>query len=66
MADPERKYWWCLKHGRVEDSQNACQWSDRLGPYDTQSQAKRALQTIEDRNQRFDAEDEQWENGPAG
>ncbi|PZS28902.1 MAG: hypothetical protein DLM59_13835 [Pseudonocardiales bacterium] len=63
VADQERTYFWCLKHHRVEDDTNACQWSDRLGPYGTRDHAERALQTVAERNERFDAEDEEWEHG---
>lgn len=64
MADRgDIRYFWCLKHHRVEDSTNACAWGDRLGPYETESQAQQALQLVEERNRRFDAEDELWESG---
>ncbi|MDP9221170.1 MAG: hypothetical protein M3P23_11635 [Actinomycetota bacterium] len=61
--DRERTYWWCLNHHRVENDENACQWKDRLGPYNTREEAERALQTVAERNARFDAEDEEWEHG---
>lgn len=53
------KYWWCLKHNRVEQDPELCKWSDRLGPYDTEGQAQQALALVEERNRQADAEDEQ-------
>ncbi|MDQ6874914.1 MAG: hypothetical protein M3042_07630 [Actinomycetota bacterium] len=61
--DVDRKYFWCLKHKHVEDDENACGWADRLGPYDTESQAQQALQLVAERNKKLDAEDERWEGG---
>lgn len=64
MTDPvEHRYFRCLKHHRVEHEGNACAWGDRLGPYDSESQAEKALELVEERNKRFDAEDERWEEG---
>ena len=60
----ERKFFWCLNHERVEDDRNACRWSDRLGPYESETQAQQALQLVAERNRRLDAEDERWEGGP--
>jgi hypothetical protein len=59
----DTRYFWCLNHHRVENSGTACAWGDRLGPYDTETQAHQALQLVEERNRRFDAEDELWEQG---
>ncbi len=60
MADNSSgKYWWCLKHNRVEQDPELCKWSDRLGPYDTEGQAQQALALVEERNRQADAEDEQ-------
>jgi hypothetical protein len=56
--DAEQKYFWCLNHSRVESETNACGWSDRLGPYATESQAQQTLQLVAQRNKEADAEDE--------
>ena len=56
-------YWWCLQHGRVEGD-GECRGEVRLGPYPSSDEAERALQTVRDRNERIDAEDRAWEDGP--
>jgi hypothetical protein len=50
-------YWWCLEHGAVEGD-GQCRGAVRLGPYDTSVAAERALQTVAERNEAWDAEDE--------
>jgi hypothetical protein len=35
----------------------------RLGPYPTREAAEHALQSVRERNERLDAEDEEWEGG---
>ncbi len=57
--DAAEKYWWCLKHHRVEQEPNLCRWSDRLGPYDSEAQAQQALALVDERNRQADAEDEE-------
>jgi len=56
------KFWWCLKHKRVETDENRCKAADRLGPYDTAADAERALQTVAARNEAWDAEDRRWKD----
>jgi len=58
MADDAKKYWWCLKHHRVEQEPDLCKWSDRLGPYDSEAQAQLALALVEERNRVADEEDD--------
>lgn len=60
MAD--NGYWWCLKHKRVEPY-DGCANITRLGPFTTEQEAGRALDTVRERNERYDAEDRQWEGG---
>jgi hypothetical protein len=60
--DLEGTYWYCVDHHRVElfeqtDSQN------RIGPFDTAEEAANALQTIADREKRYEEEDSRWEEG---
>lgn len=50
-------YWFCLKHHVVEGPEG-CANRDRLGPYDTEAEAQRALAKVEERN-------EEWEHDPA-
>lgn len=53
----EREYWYCLTHHRVE-GEDGCKSADRLGPYPTEAEAARALETVEERN-------ETWDHDPA-
>jgi hypothetical protein len=55
MADPER-YYFCLEHHTVEGSEG-CSAGDRLGPYETEVEAARALEKVEERNR-------EWDNDP--
>ena len=50
------KYWYCLTHHTVE-GEDGCPNQDRLGPYDTEAEASRALEKVEERN-------EEWDNDP--
>ena len=49
-------YWFCLTHHTVEGPEG-CPNKDRLGPYETQAEAARALDKVEERN-------EAWEHDP--
>jgi hypothetical protein len=53
----EGKYWFCLVHHTVEGV-DGCRNQDRLGPYDTEADAARALEKVQERN-------EDWESDPA-
>jgi hypothetical protein len=53
MAD---KYYFCLKHHAVEEKKG-CPASQRLGPYDSEEEAARALEKVAERN-------EAWDNDP--
>lgn len=50
-------FWFCVKHQRVETSENMCPPIDRLGPYATEAEAQQALAKAEERN-------EDWDNDP--
>jgi hypothetical protein len=58
----EQRWWWCLKHQTVEP-EDGCPSRDRLGPFATVEEASRALETVRERNVRYDAEDEAWDSG---
>ena len=51
-------YWFCLNHHRVEP-QDGCAYKDRLGPYDTEEEAARALEKAAERTKAWD-EDPRW------
>lgn len=54
-------YWWCLRHKRVESGDNMCAARHRLGPFDTPTEAERALERVRERNEAWDEEDARWE-----
>lgn len=55
-------YFFCLKHHTVE-GQDGCRASDRLGPYETEAEAARALERVEERNEAWD-DDPKWNDDP--
>ncbi|TQL67924.1 hypothetical protein FB381_1813 [Nocardioides albertanoniae] len=58
------EYYYCLIHKTVE-SYEGCKAKDRLGPYSSHAEAARALDKVEENNERWDKEDRAWE-GDAG
>ncbi|MFZ2503271.1 MAG: hypothetical protein WAW88_11420 [Nocardioides sp.] len=50
-------FWFCTKHHAVENGPDMCPVIDRLGPYDSQADAERALDKARERN-------EAWDNDP--
>ena len=60
-------YWWCTRHNRVEQasSKGWFHGSSRLGPFDTEAEAQRALEIFAERNAKQDAEDEAQADGDA-
>lgn len=54
------RYYWCLRHDRVETEANACAAVHRLGPYLSAAEAQRALERVAERNEKWDAEDARW------
>jgi hypothetical protein len=54
------KYFWCLRHNRVETDGNVCAERYRLGPYASAAEAERALDRVAERNATWDAEDARW------
>jgi hypothetical protein len=59
------KYWYCVKHQRVEHGGDICPPIDRLGPFDSQEEASRALEKAEERNEAWD-DDPRWNDDKAG
>jgi hypothetical protein len=57
MADT---YWFCLKHHTVEQAEG-CKSADRLGPYDNETDASRALERVAERNESWD-DDPRWKD----
>jgi len=55
--DDSGKYWFCVRHHRVEHGPDMCAPIDRLGPFATEAEASRALEKAAERN-------EDWDNDP--
>ncbi len=55
--DDDDAWWYCLKHGTVEHGPG-CPGKDRLGPYVTEDEARSALELVKERNQEWDAADD--------
>lgn len=55
--DEDQSWWYCLKHQAVEHGAG-CAGKDRLGPYPSQEEAARALEIVRERNQDWDAADD--------
>jgi hypothetical protein len=60
MAD-DGAFYWCIDHHAVE-GRDGCRAEVRLGPYPTREAAEHALQTVQERNEKADAEDRAWED----
>ncbi len=56
-------YFWCTDHHTVEDD-TGCRAEVRLGPFPTREGAEHALRTVQERNDKQDAEDREWDAGP--
>lgn len=52
-------FWFCVKHRAVESGPDICPPIDRLGPYDSEAEASRALDKAAERNDEWD-HDPQW------
>jgi hypothetical protein len=59
--DPMAEEWYfCVRHHVVE-ARVGCPDKDRLGPYPTRADAQAALDKVEQRNDRWDDDDDEWE-----
>ncbi len=56
------QFWYCLTHDRVE-GRDGCRNQDRLGPYDTEAEAARALESARERTEAWD-NDPDWNDEP--
>jgi hypothetical protein len=54
--DGEQRWWFCMKHMAVEP-EDGCAGKHRLGPYPTREAAAHALETVQRRNEEWDAQD---------
>jgi hypothetical protein len=55
--DSEKRWWYSLTRQTVEDDDGPTPGKDRLGPYATREEAARALETVQKRNEEWDAQD---------
>jgi hypothetical protein len=62
MSDADQQFYWCLKHNTVETGDNLCRSAERLGPYADRASAERALETVRERNESWEAEDKRWDD----
>jgi hypothetical protein len=65
-ADPESEedsvaYWYNIATKQVETDENRSQNDDVMGPYDTEEQARGALESARQNTEQWDAEDRAWE-----
>jgi hypothetical protein len=56
MSD-DTKWYFCLRHQRVEHGPG-CPDRDRMGPYATENEAANALQHARERNEQWEAQDD--------
>ena len=54
-------YWYNIATKQVETDENRSRNDDVMGPYDTEEQARGALDTARARTEQWDAEDRAWE-----
>ena len=57
-------FWYCLDHKLVEGSASSdagCRGEVRLGPYPNADAAAKALQSVQEREERITAEDRAWD-----
>ena len=54
----DQKFYYCIKHATVE-GEDGCRAADRMGPYDTEAEAARALETARERTEAWE-EDPDW------
>jgi hypothetical protein len=57
------EWFYCLKHGKVEEGPD-CPAKNRIGPYPSAAEAARALERVAERNQEWDAADQAADGGP--
>lgn len=59
-------WYWCVRHGRVEEGAESCPADDRMGPYATEEAARNWRELVEARNEEWDAEDREWSGEDEG
>jgi hypothetical protein len=59
------QYYWCLTHQRVEEG-TVCRAANRLGPYESPEAARNWSERVEQRAEKWKAEDERWHGEDEG
>jgi hypothetical protein len=54
-SEQGKRWWYSLKTNTVEDDDGPTAGKDRLGPFATREEAARALETVQRRNEEWDA-----------
>ena len=57
------QYWFNVRTGQVQTNYDKGQGKDLMGPYPTEAEASRALQSAAERTDRWDEEDRRWRDG---
>lgn len=55
-------YWFNVSTGAVEDDTDRSPVDRLMGPFDTREAAEQALARAKENTQRWDAEDQEWDN----
>ena len=55
------RYWFNTRTGQVQDDEDKGQSRELLGPFATPEEAARAVEIAQERTERWDAEDADWE-----
>lgn len=53
----DQRWWFCLRHSAAEHGPG-CPNRVRLGPYPSREAAENALQTVQERNEEWESDDE--------
>ncbi|GAA6525816.1 methionine aminopeptidase [Intrasporangium sp. DVR] len=55
-------FWYNVDTGQVETDENRSRGAQVMGPYDTEVEAREALEHARERTEKWDAEDREWEH----
>lgn len=58
-------YWYNVDKGTVETDESKGQGDRLMGPYASEEQAAKALQSAHENTETWDAEDRAWDEGPS-
>ena len=66
MSDPSTEWYFDLKRGVAVPAHERGRADDLLGPYPSKGAAENWRNTVESRNEAWDADDERWERAEEG